>query len=114
MAYVPKDWVTGEVITEQALDHIEQGIANIVMVVTETVEGENYTLNKTWREIDNALANGVLVKMILLEEGGHRIDDLFTENSTDGYFAANSVHSYETNSADGYPVFHNGGGGNVG
>ena len=46
MNYEPKDWQTGEIITEEALDHIEQGIKNL----------EQY-LNDNLETIDNAADN---------------------------------------------------------
>lgn len=63
MAYVPKDWVTGEVITEQALDHIEQGIANIgggVAMINVTTDGQLKRLGKSYNEIVALIENGTL------------------------------------------------------
>lgn len=52
MAYTPKDWVTGEVITESALDHIEQGIANAGLVVLDVTKDDSmYTLSKSYNQI---------------------------------------------------------------
>ncbi len=75
MAYVPKDWVTGEVITEQALDHIEQGVAGMIMYVHITMTDNVATMDKTLREIANALASGVIVAV--LTNGGSELEYSF-------------------------------------
>lgn len=59
MAYEKQTWLTGEVITKEKLNHMEDGIANgdggafIANMDTET-----HTLDKTWNEIKAAFTNG--------------------------------------------------------
>jgi hypothetical protein len=63
MAYVPKDWETGEVITEEALDHIEQGIANIgggVALINVTSNNDYYYLGKSYNDIVAMVENGTI------------------------------------------------------
>lgn len=65
MAYEKQTWVTGEVITKEKLNHMEDGIANsgggsgesfIIHIDSETGEAD-----KTWREVFDALASGKYV-----------------------------------------------------
>lgn len=63
MAYEKQTWVTGEVITKEKLNHMEDGIANSggsCGVIASSVD-ENDALDKTWNEVDTALKNGNLV-----------------------------------------------------
>ena len=60
MAYEKQTWVTGEVITKEKLNHMEDGIVNSGGVIASNF-GEDYTLDKTWNEINTALRNGQLV-----------------------------------------------------
>ena len=59
MAYEPKTWERGEVISADALNHIERGIAEAgggALIVHVDEEG---VTDKTWQEIHDALANGI-------------------------------------------------------
>ena len=63
MAYEPKAWECGDVITADDLNHIEQGVANAgggsaPLVVHQVPVGDNsYRLDKTWQEIYDAFPN---------------------------------------------------------
>lgn len=64
MSYTAHTWSTGETITADKMNNIEQGIADMgsgAMIVHFTL-GEN-TLDKTYREIYNAIISGVPVFM---------------------------------------------------
>lgn len=63
--YEKQTWVTGEVITKEKLNHMEDGIANggsgsFVIGVNQ----ETGALNKTWKEIHDALISGQYVVCI--------------------------------------------------
>lgn len=72
MAYTPKEWECGEVVTAEALNHIEQGIANagegggggsllIKIASFEDDSGTGYrtiTFDKTWQEVYDAFTDG--------------------------------------------------------
>lgn len=66
--YEKQTWVTGEVITKEKLNHMEDGIANASgsgggsFVIG--VDQETGTLNKTWKEIHDALISGQYVVCI--------------------------------------------------
>ena len=83
MAYVPKEWECGEVVTAEALNHIEQGIlaadaccGESMLVLTQTGSreataeecpngGTVYTYNHTWQEVDDAVASGKIIAVKL-------------------------------------------------
>ena len=73
MAYEKQTWTTGEVITQEKLNHMEDGIAEgggvvVVNVTTTASEGGTVTtLDKTWQEIYDALNAGVVLQFV---EGG--------------------------------------------
>lgn len=60
MAYEKQTWVTGEVITKEKLNHMEDGIANGGGVIAINIDEDN-KLDKTWNEVDTALRNGQFV-----------------------------------------------------
>ena len=60
MAYEKQTWVTGEIITEEKLNHMEDGIAvggALIVDVTEEDSGDGiiYSLNQTARKIISAM-----------------------------------------------------------
>lgn len=57
MAYTPTQWTTGDDVTATKLNKMENGIANAgnTLIVTDT----SGTLDKTFAEIYNALADGI-------------------------------------------------------
>lgn len=106
MAYTPKAWECGDVITADDLNHIEQGLANagggsdplVVNVEWTTDEHDNDvgTLDKTWQEIYDAYPNACLMdegsKLIIFGIGSmseqYRVDssgDTFITDDPNGY-----------------------------
>lgn len=61
--YEKQTWNTGDVITEEKLNHMEDGISNAggVMVVNANYDESTSisTLDKTWKEIYDCLSSGV-------------------------------------------------------
>ena len=65
MSYTKQNWNTGDVITAQKLNHIEDGIANNgLFVVTLTEDNGSYSCDKTNEEIYNAWLSGANVVAI--------------------------------------------------
>lgn len=58
MAYTKNTWNTGDIVSSQKLNHMEDGVAAAyeVMVINDT----DGTLDKTWQEIYDAMAQGKL------------------------------------------------------
>lgn len=106
--YEKQTWKTGDTITEEKLNHMEDGIASgyDVLVVNNIIdENENETLDKTWKEIYDALMNGITVYLKYpAESSKYYIYALRGLSFTDGYFAVFDDHQYSTDSENGYPV----------
>lgn len=71
MAYEPKTWECGDVVSADALNHMEQGIANaggggtlIIKQDNEASTAEKAVYDKTWQEVYDALKNGTRVIML--------------------------------------------------
>ena len=110
MAYEKNTWKTGDVITSTKLNHMEDGIADGILVIG----GFSYTdglvigtSDKTWQEINAALAAVKRCVIIL----GSNIDGYFQRIITsagvdDGiyYISGDAGFNAETSSADGYPT----------
>lgn len=60
MSYVKQTWATGDVVTAEKMNYIENGIANAggVFIIQKTTSGNTHTLNKTWNEINMAARSG--------------------------------------------------------
>ena len=115
--YEPTNWKTGDVVTSAKLNKLEQGVANsgVVVHITITQEGNTitYTLDKTYRQIKDALESGVLP--IILEDGGN---GLYRVSGVTyfGFNASQNVYGVGVNSGvltdaplttsteDGYPT----------
>ena len=70
MAYEKQTWTTGETITQEKLNHMEDGIAEAngkstsanILIVTFTIDGSRtFYCDKTYEEILNAINNGDIV-----------------------------------------------------
>lgn len=73
MAYIPTDWQTGDTITADKLNNIEQGIANAsgAVIVGYTISNGTLTFDKTWQEIyDSITAGSICVAIFNLEDFG--------------------------------------------
>ena len=97
MAYVPKEWECGEVVTAEALNHIEQGIlaadaccGESMLVLTQTGSreataeecpngGTVYTYNHTGQEVYDALAAGKLVVLGYVDTQNQQINFLYPQ-----------------------------------
>lgn len=65
MAYTKNNWQTGDVITAEKLNHMEDGIANSGgLLVWIYGEGSNKVFDKTAREVFTALESGKNVTFI--------------------------------------------------
>ena len=71
MSYVATNWATGDVITAEKLNNIENGIVNnsIYMVNVTNIDYSNntFTCDKTWNEIKTAYESGRHVIMRKLQ-----------------------------------------------
>lgn len=116
MSYEQQNWVTGNIITAEKLNHMEEGIASaqggggtpLVVNESATADGGNtiYTLDKTWKEISDAFPN----VYVLMDNPNHpKVSVLgvahgirYTVSVMD---ISNSVGIYDTDAENGYPTF---------
>lgn len=63
MSYTPTEWKTGDIITAEKLNNIEQGIvdAGVLVVTFSTPDPSTTTASKTYEEIVSALESGKAV-----------------------------------------------------
>lgn len=57
MSYEKQTWNTGDIITATKLNHIEDGIANVILIVNSIYDEDTEieALDKTWQEIADAI-----------------------------------------------------------
>ena len=69
MAYEKTTWQTGDTITAEKLNNIEQGIVAASGLVTATVDDTTVTLDKTGNDIETMVAAGALPYFVVSGEG---------------------------------------------
>ncbi len=80
MAYTKNTWETGDIVSSQKLNHIEDGIANagsaffINASDSENEEAFFTTLDKTWQEIYDAYSSGTLC---VIRYSGDTFEDIY-------------------------------------
>ena len=60
MSYEKQTWTTGDIITAEKLNHMENGIENgsDIFLVNFNMSGGEYSADKTYEELYNAALNG--------------------------------------------------------
>jgi len=116
MAYEKQTWTNGDVITADKLNHIEDGIINGgVFTFTATQNDNGIILNKTWREIKNAIENGMICVFTYTDESvtdqsatiqlNSSLDMESSEYSVNVAMAVagSAATTFSTDSENGYP-----------
>lgn len=108
MSYTPTQWATGDIITAEKLNKLENGVANAggggVLVVHVN---ENGVLDKTWKEIHDA---GVCFLALETSGSGNSgttyglIAQVVTNGSLYGV-AISQSQVYATDNENGYPAY---------
>ena len=103
MSYTKQTWQSGDTITAQKLNHIEDGIANGGVLVVHSYpdpdDPSTDVLDKTWQQIHDA-AFSVLIGTTI-DQIAFGYIELIGEDPYSVDFT--NVHGYEADSADGYP-----------
>lgn len=119
MAYVKQNWETGELITSQKLNHMEDGIENAgggALVINRIDDEDNsqFVLDKTFEEIEDALMAGtpcIIVDdtydtkyytMVTSAVADPDINQFSVLDGTEGRM------SYLTHTENGYPSYYYG------
>ena len=109
MSYTKQTWVTGDTITAEKLNHIEDGVADSgsVFNINVTEEGTTWTMNKTWNEIKNAFLSGKMLVVSLpngIDEKYTTVVEIRTQVNDSQYYVDTASSNYFCAlSADGYP-----------
>lgn len=116
MAYEKQTWVTGEVITKEKLNHMEDGIADSggSGVFIANLDMETHSLDKTWNEINTAVTNRqpCYVKPIVGEDSNFMLPLLGSSVFNDNEYlvvvlfaqgATVTTMNLTTDNPDGYP-----------
>ncbi len=132
MSYIPTNWKTGDIVTSEKLNHIEDGINNIqeavsmmefgggssgALIIGFDPEAEVATFNKTWQEIYDAMSAGipcyiqknvsfgpgVFINRSYVEYVGSNMTD-YTVTAIAFVNGQVSIFAYGTSSPNGYPV----------
>lgn len=74
MSYTPTEWATGDVITAEKLNNMENGIVGSAKVVFVEWDDDTGAMSKTWSEINSALSDGVLCLYISSDSSGTGVD----------------------------------------
>ena len=105
MAYTKNTWVTGDIVTSEKLNHMEDGIANASWLVAH--DNDN-VLDKTWQEIADAFP------FVLILDSGRGLSSFVTYvegSETDPYtvivigFRVGEITytAYTAETSNGYP-----------
>lgn len=116
MAYTKNTWKTGDIVSSQKLNHMEDGIANSenVFIVGGVSLGENDglegTLDKTWQEIHDAMLSKICFVVIAGDNNIKQelIEDVYVNQGGD-YSVSISGNEFITSEANGYPIRSDGG-----
>ena len=116
MSYTPTEWKTGDIVSSQRLNKLEEGVKDAyeVMVINDTKD----TLDKTWQEIYDAMAQGKLC--VRTVNTGNIGDGIYSNIVSNVYFNDTEKNYivkfgdfstvYSSILADGYPSIEASGG----
>lgn len=111
MSYEKNEWQTGDTITAEKLNNMEDGIADggVALVVGVTADGSTGTLTNTWQEIHDAKMAifdmpSADAKMLFLCTQAREVgDDNYAVTFRAMEDPENVVLIFNATSADGYP-----------
>lgn len=106
MSYTPTEWHGGDVLSAEAMNKIENGIANagsgaLEVRIETSQDGNTTTLDKTWQEIYDAFPNVYIYIEDDAFTGKNLILSVGYENET--YSINIDGSTFVTDSSDGYP-----------
>ena len=115
MSYTPTNWKTGDVVSSERLNKLEEGVKDAYsgMVINDNAG----TLDKTWQEVYDAMSAGipcyiqenvsfgpgVFINRSYVEYVGSNMTD-YTVRAIAFVNGQVSIFAYGTSSPNGYPV----------
>lgn len=124
MSYDKNTWATGDTITAQKLNHMEDGIANAggALLVNVSVDEHELVLDKTFKEIESTMKAGtpVIIKLWLSPPINTDFDNMYSngvhsvgcaaytnrDDSGSYYSVSDGTYSYSTSTENGYPSYN--------
>lgn len=110
MSYEKQTWQTGDIITAEKLNHMEEGITGGTLIIGGFSRDNERNIvgvaDKTWQEIHDALVAGKEC-IVVLHDGNHVlrvvIDQVGFESGAGKYFIGGGM-SAECDLSDEYPT----------
>lgn len=102
MSYTPTTWHGGDVLSAEAMNKIENGIANAgsgALEVQVSGDENGAVMDKTWQEIYDAFPNVYCIASD--PEGKSSILSIYNENNS---YVVESGGWFQTDGPDGYPA----------
>ncbi len=113
MSYTPTEWQTGDVVTAEKLNNIENGIENAsdggALVITATESEGTHTLDKTYAEISEWF--GTKGVAIVFDDDPTYTNAVFTvigcyyDSDATVYCVATTNQNYVATTEDDYPSY---------
>lgn len=113
MSYEPTEWKTGDVVTAEKLNKLEEAVGNAdnsPLIVSGTTSDNVETLDKTWKEIYDAYVSG---RVVLYKEEAENyihvcsLEDVSMNSQSEPASYEVSFNgeglTYSTDSENGYP-----------
>lgn len=109
MSYIPTNWKTGDIVSSQRLNKLEEGVRDAYEVMV--INNNDNTLDKTWQEIYDAMAQGKLcvIRQVSVNPKVNKVKILtdivisVQRESEEEYAVGVSNAMYSASSATGYP-----------
>lgn len=115
MSYVPTEWETGDIVTAEKLNKLENGlstVSNNIVIVNATMADEYVVLSKTWNEIHDAMIRGKIIIVIRIVDNdvfhGHVVYATIDEDERYSYVIATSEDDFYAETATSYPTTYRG------
>ena len=105
MSYTPTEWKTGDIVSSQRLNKLEEGVRDAYEVMV--INNNDSTLDKTWQEIYDAIGAGKLcVVLQTFEETIRSIGIVVSVSSSGNEYVVNtsSDETFNASSSIGYPA----------
>ena len=120
MAYEKQSWKTGDIITQQKMNHIEDGIVNSEPMIIHLIQQDENTFryDKTWQEIYDAMVSGrpayemVTQSTPIIQDQGFekplkyvRFSRITLNQTTQGYMIEGVTFDFTCSNPTDYPTY---------
>ncbi|MEE1348442.1 MAG: hypothetical protein U0K36_11285 [Bacteroidales bacterium] len=104
MSYTPTEWKTGDIVSSQRLNKLEEGVKDAYEVMV--INNNDNTLDKTWQEIFDAIGAGKLcvVRQIDATRRTSAIVTLVSNSDNEYVVNTSSDETFNASSSTGYPA----------